>query len=245
MKRDSKSSGGMGGEDMDVRMLHGQLAREQSEPWEVLRAAPAWLKHGVYAPLLIWGVIYLVNASGGFDWEEYYEGPLSTVDLAMRTPPADGPEPVSPSVATPSGPSGLPPTGGAEPGGGLREEGSDVYRAVCLACHQATGQGLPGAFPPLAGSEWVAGDDRRLALIVLHGLMGPVEVKGQPWNGAMPAQGAMLDDREIAAVLSYIRSEWGNDAPEVRPETVTAMREKFSGHAPWTVETLPSEPLEP
>src|SRR6056297_3237763 len=69
------------GEDFDVRDVHGQLLREKSEPHEMLKAAPAWLKHGVYAPLLIFGAIYFFTASGGFHWDEYNEGPRSTLEL--------------------------------------------------------------------------------------------------------------------------------------------------------------------
>lgn len=224
MNTEKRKPGSESGEDLDVRAVHGQLLREKSEPWEMLRAAPGWLKHGIYAPLLIGGLIYLFNASGGFKWNEYYEGPLSTTGRAIQIPVVETGVTEEPVVST-----------------SLRDEGATVYKAVCVACHQPTGLGLPAVFPPLAGSEWVAGNDRRLALIVLHGLMGPIEVKGQPWNLVMPPQGMTLDDRKIAAVLTYVRSEWGNDAPEVSPETVAAMREKYAGHAPWTAETLNAE----
>jgi len=212
------------GEDLDVVKVHGQIMREKPEPFELLRAAPGWLKHGIYAPLLIWALLYLFSASGGFKWNEYYEGSRSTTAMvSMIEPPADVPQ----TVASTGDDSVL-----------LRKEGSQVYQQVCIACHQATGEGLAGVFPPLVGSEWVSGSDDRLAAIVLHGLMGPIEVKGQTWNGVMPPQGATLDDRQIAAVLTYIRSEWGNDSPPVEPATVGGIRETFSGHPPWTMETL-------
>jgi len=212
------------GEDLDVVKVHGQIMREKPEPIELLRAAPGWLKHGIYAPLIIWSVIYFLSASGGFQWDEYNEGPRSTTAMTSFTEPSEG---VPREVVSPR-----------DDFVSQREEGSKVYQQVCIACHQASGNGLVGVFPPLAGSEWVSGNEERLAAIVLHGLMGPIEVKGETWNGVMPPQGANLDDRQISAVLTYIRSEWENDSPPVAPDVVESVRETFSGHAPWTLETL-------
>jgi mono/diheme cytochrome c family protein len=79
-------------------------------------------------------------------------------------------------------------------------------------------------FPPLAGSEWVVGDEKILTHILLHGVNGEMQVKGVTYKGAMPAWNALSDD-ELAAVMSYIRTEWGNQAAEIKPETVKAERE--------------------
>lgn len=207
------------GEDLDTRKVHGAIVREKSEPREMLRAAPWWLKHCIYAPLTLWGIWYLIVASGGFRWDEYSEGyfrtlvPEPTAETASPPPPANDPK-------------------------ALIAEGETIYTAVCAACHQATGTGLPGAFPPLAGSDWVTGPEEKIILPVLHGLVGEIIVNGETWNGAMPAQGATLDDRKIAAVISYIRSAWGNSAPPITPESVTTLREKFKDHAPWTAADL-------
>ena len=107
-------------------------------------------------------------------------------------------------------------------------DGAAVYAARCAACHQATGAGLPGVFPPLAGSDWVAGKEATLAAIVLHGINGPLTVNGNPFNGAMPAFAAQLQDAEVAAVLSHVRSQWGNTGAPVTAEAVAAVR-KDSG----------------
>ncbi len=90
-------------------------------------------------------------------------------------------------------------------------DGDAVYQANCAACHQATGQGIPGAFPPLAGHlpELYAVDREFPILTILFGLMGPIEVHGQSYNGMMPAWGHLSDD-ELAAVLDHILSSWGN-----------------------------------
>ncbi|CAG9168144.1 cytochrome c [Cupriavidus respiraculi] len=125
-------------------------------------------------------------------------------------------------------------------GGGRVADGKQLYAANCQACHQATGQGLPGVFPPLAGSPFVTGDAQIPAQILLHGLTGPVEVLGATYNGAMPAFGEQLGDAEIAALLTHIRAEWGNGAPAVDAATVAAARkEAESRKTPWRVEELP------
>jgi mono/diheme cytochrome c family protein len=104
-------------------------------------------------------------------------------------------------------------------------DGAALYAARCAACHQASGAGVPGAFPPLAGSEWVAGDAARLVAIVLHGLTGPITVMGAAYNGAMPAFGAQLTDGEIAAVLSHVRKQWGGaDAAAVEVAAASRVR---------------------
>jgi mono/diheme cytochrome c family protein len=116
--------------------------------------------------------------------------------------------------------------------------GARVYAKVCLVCHQATGAGLPKVFPPLAGSDWVAGDPETLAKIVLHGLTGPVTVSGKKYASAMGGQVGLLTDEEIADVLTYVRSSWGNKADPVAAEVVTKVRTEFPKHAPWTVQQL-------
>lgn len=102
----------------------------------------------------------------------------------------------------------------AEPGAAV--DGKALFAAHCAACHQATGKGLPGVFPPLDGSEWVHGDARVLANILLHGLEGDIEVEGVTYNGAMPAFN-QLADAELAGLASYIRSSWSNKAEAIAP----------------------------
>lgn len=97
-------------------------------------------------------------------------------------------------------------------GGAGAAKGQTVYAANCAACHQANGQGQAGVFPPLAGSEYVTGDTKRLGHIVLYGLGGKIQVKGSSYNGQMPAWKSQLSNTDIANVLTYIRSTWGNKA---------------------------------
>ncbi len=101
--------------------------------------------------------------------------------------------------------------------------GSKVYSVYCTACHQRNGLGDSQRFPPLAGSEWVTGDKKRLIEVMLKGLEGPIEVKGQSYNNVMP-QHSFLKDEEIAEVLTYIRPNFGNTATAVSKEEVAAIR---------------------
>jgi mono/diheme cytochrome c family protein len=117
--------------------------------------------------------------------------------------------------------------------------GQKVYSQVCQGCHAENGEGNPGVYPPLNGSEWVASPPQRLVNILLHGLTGPVMVAGEEYKGLMPAWGGALKDPEIAAVATYIRSAWGNFASAITPAEVAAIRESSrSRAAPWTAEEL-------
>ena len=119
--------------------------------------------------------------------------------------------------------------------------GQQIFQR-CAVCHQATGLGLPGSFPPLAGSEWATAANAALPIrVVLHGLQGPVTVKGQKFSSAMPAYGTNqpLSDSEVAAVLTYVRSAWGNAASAVTPEQVAAERTATASRTTmWTVGDL-------
>jgi len=123
--------------------------------------------------------------------------------------------------------------------------GERLYNAQCVACHQGNGAGVPGAFPPLAGSSWVLGDEQRIVKILLHGLNGPIEVKGNSYNGNMPAfgeSGAGWDDFQIAAVATYVRQSWDNGGSEVMEETVAEVRAATAGRSgSWTGEEILGE----
>lgn len=111
----------------------------------------------------------------------------------------------------------------------LMELGEKVYTAgeggiACTTCHQANGKGLPGAFPPLVGQKDHMGDCVKHAGIVIHGLQGEMVVDGATYNGVMTAQGAMLDDLRVAAVISYVRNRWGNDYGFCTPADAAAAR---------------------
>lgn len=107
-------------------------------------------------------------------------------------------------------------------------DGGATYAAACAGCHQPTGQGLPGVFPPLSGTPSVAGAESRLIGIVLHGVTGSLTVQGSVYNGMMPGFKAQLSDEEVAAVLTHIRSQWGNAAPPISAAQVQQVREATS-----------------
>lgn len=119
----------------------------------------------------------------------------------------------------------------AKPAGAV--SGAQVYLGKCAGCHQATGLGVAGVFPPLAKSPWVDGPPARLVQILLHGIQGPIDVLGTTYNGLMPSWKTLSDD-EIAAVATYVRSSFGNNAPAITAATVAEQRTRTAAMtAPW------------
>ena len=122
--------------------------------------------------------------------------------------------------------------------------GAQVYTATCAACHLPDGTGNGETYPPLAGSEWVTGDEARLVRVILHGLTGPIDVEGESYSGVMPPWGPTLKDEEIAAVATYVRTAWGNKAPAVSAATVARLRAAHASRtAPWTAAELAQAPI--
>ena len=118
-------------------------------------------------------------------------------------------------------------------------DGKQVFSTTCAACHQATGEGVPGVYPPLAGSEWVTGDEAKVVRILLHGVTGPIEVAGETFNSMMPPWGATLKDADIAAVLTYARSTWGNKGTPITAAKVASIRAATASRTtPWTAAEL-------
>lgn len=101
--------------------------------------------------------------------------------------------------------------------------GAKIYQQYCSACHQMNGKGASGRFPPLIETDWVTGDKERLIKVLLNGMEGSLKIDGEVYNGAMP-QHSFLKDKEIAQVLTYIRSSFGNEASEVTKNQVQQLR---------------------
>jgi nitrite reductase (NO-forming) len=104
------------------------------------------------------------------------------------------------------------------------EKGKQVYMGLCFACHQADGKGLPGAFPPLANSDYMLADRDRAIRVVLKGLSGPVTVNGVTFNSVMPPQEAVLTDQQIADVMTYVFNAWGNTGDAFKTDHVKSIR---------------------
>lgn len=194
-------------------------AADDLEPQADASMMPFWFFIALML-LAYWGMIHLDRYGGGFNAQVY--APYQSFRQLAALQPKSGPEL-------------------------LVAKGESLYALVCLACHQASGMGSPGQYPPLAGSEWVTGSPNRLIRVPLHGLTGPIQVKGQAWTGLnMPAFGMsppLDDDENLAAVLSYIRHAWGNNAPPITPEQVRAVRAETAGRtAPWTEAELNALP---
>jgi mono/diheme cytochrome c family protein len=175
---------------------------------------PIWL-FVLLSLLMFWGIHYMDEQGGGFHASVYR--PHRSLDQIQAMIPRDE-------------------------GEILFASGQRLYGVYCSVCHQPGGQGAPGQFPPLAQSEWVdtPGDDR-LIRIVLDGLQGPITVRGQTYNLAMPPFGDLLRDEEVAAILTYIRQNqiWGNNAPAVSPDRVTEIRQATAArNAAWTAAEL-------
>ena len=114
-------------------------------------------------------------------------------------------------------------------------EGKKNYMMICIACHQPTGMGLPAVFPPLTKSPYVNGSPERFASIILKGNAGPFTVDGKPFNPSMPGQEAVLTDEKIAAVMTFVRANFGNTSGPVTAAIVAAARKKYADRkTPWT-----------
>ena len=193
---------------------------EGGEPIARRAPVPVWLIV-FFGALFYGGLLHLDHAAGGFD-SQVYEPYRDRTTLKTNQPfiADDG-----------------------------YARGEKVYRDVakCGACHQPSGLGTPGQFPPLAGSEWVLAEGpNRIVRVVLHGLNGPIDVNGQPFNGTMVPFGDFLrDDKDVGAVLTFIRQNkaWGNNASAVKVGDVKAIREATQGRdLPWTAAELQNIP---
>lgn len=119
--------------------------------------------------------------------------------------------------------------------------GKRQYALACVTCHMPNGMGVPNLYPPLVGTEWVLGSEERLIAIVVHGLKGPITVKGNVYSaaampafGQVPGGGYNWSDERIAAVLTYIRQEWGNEAGAITAQQVAAVRTAHPDRKEWT-----------
>jgi mono/diheme cytochrome c family protein len=197
------------GEQEDVQRVHAAIQREKREPRVGAEPLSIWLI-AVYGLAVFFGGAYLGRYSGNFSGEAL--DPYGGEARAMKKT---------------GGPQGAEQVAELTP----RDRGKKIFAANCQTCHQANGLGVPGQYPPLAGSEFTTGGPRRPAMIVLKGLQGPVTVKGQKFGSAvMQPWDKTLTDQKIADVLTYERSEWGNNASPVAAEQIAALRKELASH---------------
>ena len=197
------------GEQADVQQVHAAVQREKREPRVGAEPLSVWLI-AIYGLAVFFGGAYLGRYSGNFT-----SGGLDP----MGAPP--------PAKKAAAGPAGAEQVAELSP----HDRGKKVFSANCQTCHQANGLGVPGQYPPLAGSEFTTGGSRRMAMIVLKGLQGPVTVKGQQFGAAvMQPWDKTLTDKQIADVMTYERTEWGNSASPVTPEQIAAFRKELANH---------------
>src|SRR5690348_1640562 len=151
-----------------------------------------------------WSGYYIANNAAAFRSDVYNE------HFIQGAAPLEKPPPVDPMVL-----------------------GRQTFN-VCMQCHQDTGKGIPGTYPPLVGSPIVLGDLVTPVRILLHGLQGNITVEGATYNGQMPSWDRFSDE-QIAAVLTYVRGSWTNEGSAVDPKLVTAIRQQTAGRTqPWT-----------
>jgi mono/diheme cytochrome c family protein len=198
--------------DESLLAVHEKLGGKQPDERANYNLMPLVLLF-VFSGLIFWAGTYLNRYSGQFDAGIFNENAHPT--------------------------SGQPPVAAVN----LPKMGKAAYESICLSCHLANGAGQPaGQIPPLAESEWVTGSEERLVRIVLHGLSGPIQVKGTTYTGAaqMPqfSNQPGWNDTKIAAVLTYIRQSFGNSAPEISPQQVAAIRAKDGERKPMTADEL-------
>jgi mono/diheme cytochrome c family protein len=147
-------------------------------------------------------------------------GKNSSSSTTTTTTTASSPA-ASPVPSTAASSSAMAKAGGAMASAG---GGAKVYNTNCSSCHQANGKGQPGVFPPLAGNAAVTGPADKVIHIVKNGLSGKITVGSSTYNGQMPAWKGTLSDGDIAAVVTYIRSSWGNHASAVTASQVTSTK---------------------
>ena len=187
-----------------IPLLVNAFASRPGDAFEPVRAetpAPiptwAWV---LFLLVAVWGMWYAAT-----EFRAYRESTMATARAS------------SPSPSTPGAPTTV-----SQPS--WTALGEQVFGNKCAACHQLTGQGLPGVFPPLKGSGVVtSADPAEHIRAVLRGLTGKT-IDGVAYATPMPAFADQLTDEEVAAVLNHERTSWGNQAPLVKPEDVIARR---------------------
>jgi mono/diheme cytochrome c family protein len=210
----------------DLSEVHAAILRENPEPSAAVTPIPLWLI-SICGVAVAWAGAYLGMFNGGFRGDIFNER-ISNPDLLFGVPGRNGAGSAAPA-----------------PELSLADQGKKVYGDYCVTCHQPTGMGAPGQYPPLAKSEYVNGGDKRMIAIILKGIQGSFSVEGAQYNNQMPTWELTLSDKKIAAVATFVRSSFGNSAPEVTPAKVAAAKKEFAGQTtPWTADGIAKIPAD-
>jgi mono/diheme cytochrome c family protein len=201
---------------MNDESKSGVYLQPGAEPAAARSPVPVWMIV-LTLMLLFLGAVYFDRHSGWFDKQVYT--PYTTSEQLALYQPKSG-------------------------AAAMAAHGRGVYETVCGICHGSDGLGKAGQAPPLAGSEWVAKDVAALARVPLAGLNGSIQVAGHEWNLSMAPMGAGLSDADLAAVLSYIRSSWGNQSSAVSADDVKNARAAINGNAPSAADLARMTPVE-
>jgi mono/diheme cytochrome c family protein len=219
-------------EDVNVGKIHESILRENKEPREGMEPVPLWLLAVIISFIFGCG-IYLGLFWGGFSATAY--------DEDTRIASSGG------EKGKGGGANGETAVAAGDPLQEAIKLGKRQYSNNCASCHQPTGMGVSGQYPPLAKSDIVTGPERHLLAVLLNGLEGHLTAQGVAYNGAMPAWGGNMNDKQVAAVSTFIRQEWGNSAGPITPEQVAAARKEFASHPAAykieEVEALPTTPI--
>ncbi len=191
-------------ETHDVAQVHAAIRREKSDPGEATTPAPVWLMSVCFLAMACAG-FYLGMYNGGFD--------ANVFDWYTRPLPGGSGSQVSQNTAVELTPVMI---------------GQNVFKLNCQTCHQDSGLGIAGQYPPLAKSEYVNGGSERLGMILLKGVQGPIKVEGATFGAAVMPAWDKLSDQKIACVLTYVRQAWGNTGGEITPEQIAAARKQFA-----------------
>jgi len=195
----------------DIYNIHEASFREQQLPEEGNERGPWWL-YAIIICTFAFGFFYMGLYFGEFSAEPHL---LYTTDEPTREQPAEEPEELS-----------------------KMELGEKVYGRVCQTCHQANGKGVQGAFPSLHNAPLVTGSSQKLIALVLHGLQGKLEREDAIYNGVMPPWKDELSDEQVAAVATYVRQQFENNASEVSADSVKIIRSEYDRSVQWTEEEL-------
>lgn len=205
----------------NVSRLHAAVAREKGEPIARQTPLPLWI-------VVVIGVLCIM--AGGYfgsNTSDFNDFGIANIKGYLYEPHFPGVEP--------PGKGGMTPLEQHQPENWIAA-GKALFSNNCASCHSPTGEGQAGKYPPLKNSEFVINGERRLAAILLHGVVGALTVNGSSFNDQMQPLGttALSNDSSLAQVLSYIRNDWGNHASVLYEDQIKALRKELGSRPSYS-----------